>query len=75
MTPQSGSYPRHRFPAEIIAHAVWLHHVFSLNLRDVDIAYETYFNGDTNQGGHALCPNSSYPRSTAVYQKDWSLGQ
>src|SRR6202020_377931 len=26
---------RHRFPAEIIRHAVWLYHVFSLSLRDV----------------------------------------
>ena len=31
------SYPRHRFPAEIISHAVWLHHVFSLSLRDVEL--------------------------------------
>ena len=31
------SYPRHRFPAEIISHAVWLYHVFSLSLRDVEL--------------------------------------
>ena len=30
-------YPRHRFPAEIISHAVWLYHVFSLSLRDVEL--------------------------------------
>ena len=28
---------RHRFPAEIIAHAVWLYHIFSLSLRDVEL--------------------------------------
>jgi putative transposase len=28
---------RHRFPAEIIGHAVWLYHVFSLSLRDVEL--------------------------------------
>jgi putative transposase len=28
---------RHRFPAEIISHAVWLYHVFSLSLRDVKL--------------------------------------
>src|ERR1700722_6718319 len=28
---------RHRFPAEIIRHAVWLFHVFSLSLRDVEL--------------------------------------
>ena len=26
-----------RFPAEIISHAVWLYHVFSLSLRDVEL--------------------------------------
>src|SRR6202521_1638148 len=28
---------RHPFPAEIISHAVWLYHVFSLSLRDVEL--------------------------------------
>ncbi len=28
---------RHRFPAEIIAQANWLYHVFSLSLRDVEL--------------------------------------
>jgi putative transposase len=28
---------RHRFPAKIISHAVWLYHVFSLSLRDVEL--------------------------------------
>ena len=28
---------RHLFPAEIIAHAVWLYHVFSLSSRDVEL--------------------------------------
>ena len=37
MTTQPASYPRHRFPAEIISHAVWLYHVFSLSLRDVEL--------------------------------------
>jgi hypothetical protein len=35
MTLEAASYPRHRFPAEIIRHAVWLYHVFSLSLHDV----------------------------------------
>ena len=38
MTPEPHSYHRHRFPAEIISHAVWLYHVFSLSLRDVDLS-------------------------------------
>jgi putative transposase len=28
---------RHRFPAEVISHAVWLYHVFSLSFRDVEL--------------------------------------
>jgi putative transposase len=37
MTDDPASYPRHRFPAEIISHAVWLYHVFGLSLRDVEL--------------------------------------
>src|SRR5271165_1441074 len=37
MTVEPAFYPRHRFPAEIISHAVWLYHVFSLSLRDVEL--------------------------------------
>ena len=35
MKPPPDPGYRHRFPAEIISHAVWLYHVFSLSLRDV----------------------------------------
>ena len=47
MIPGSASYPRHRFPAEIINHSVWLYHVFSLSLRDVvlDILVQNRRNG------------------------------
>jgi putative transposase len=47
---KSISYSRHRFPPEIIQHAVWLYFRFSLNYRDVedllaergiDVSYET----------------------------------
>jgi putative transposase len=37
MTPEAATYPGHRFPAEVIHHAVWLYHVFSLSLRDVEL--------------------------------------
>ena len=30
------SYHRHRFPPEIISHAVWLYHRFCLSFRDVE---------------------------------------
>ena len=29
-------YRKHRFPFEIIAHAVWLYHRFSLSFREVE---------------------------------------
>jgi putative transposase len=28
---------RHRFPANLISHVVWLYHVFSLSFRDVEL--------------------------------------
>jgi hypothetical protein len=37
MTPPPDPHYRHRFPAEIISYAVWLYHVFSLSLRDVEL--------------------------------------
>ena len=30
------TYQRHRFPVEIISHAVWLYHRFNLSFRDVE---------------------------------------
>jgi putative transposase len=35
-TPPDPHY-RHRYLAEVISHAVWLYHVFSLSLRDVEL--------------------------------------
>ena len=32
----SARYKRQRFPAEIIAHAVWLYYRFPLSLRDIE---------------------------------------
>ena len=37
MRPPSNPHHRHRFPAQLIIHAVWLYHVFSLSLRDVEL--------------------------------------
>src|ERR671918_96694 len=50
MTTIAPSYKRHRFPPEIIAHAVWLYARFNLSLRSVEemllergieVSYET----------------------------------
>jgi putative transposase len=37
MSPDPATYPGYRFPAEVIRHAVWLYHVFSLSLRDIEL--------------------------------------
>jgi putative transposase len=37
MSPDLTTYPGYRFPAEIISHAVWLYHAFSLSLRCVEL--------------------------------------
>ncbi len=36
MSNAAARYRRHRFPIEIISHAVWLYHRFGLSLRDVE---------------------------------------
>lgn len=41
MPDRPGHHHRHRFPAQVIAHAVWLSHRFALSLRDVEeLLYE-----------------------------------
>jgi putative transposase len=37
MKSRPDPYYRHRFPAEIISHTVWLYRVFSLSLQDVEL--------------------------------------
>ena len=36
MSKRSSMYKRHRFPPEIIQHAVWLYHRFNLSARDIE---------------------------------------
>jgi len=36
MNKPTPSYQRHRFPSEIISHAVWLYHRFCLSFREVE---------------------------------------
>jgi putative transposase len=36
MRTKTPSYQRHRFPSEIISHAVWLYHRFCLSFREVE---------------------------------------
>ncbi len=50
MTPRRSRYLRHRFPPDIISHAVWLYYRYCLSFRDVEdllaergviVSYET----------------------------------
>jgi putative transposase len=36
MSRSASLYKRHRFPPEIIQHAVWLYHRFNLSARDME---------------------------------------
>ncbi|MEW8030351.1 MAG: IS6 family transposase, partial [Candidatus Thiodiazotropha sp.] len=35
MSKSDSPYYRHRFPPEVISHAVWLYHRFTLSFRDI----------------------------------------
>jgi len=57
------SFKRHRLPAEVIRHAVWLYFRFTLSFRDVeemlaergiDISYETIRYWALKFGGYSL---------------------
>ena len=59
------SYKRHRFPPEIIAHAVWLYFRFPLSLRLIEemllergiiVSYETVRRWALNGSAQDLCP-------------------
>ncbi len=36
MNKSKNPYHGHRFPPEIISHAVWLYHCFTLSFRDIE---------------------------------------
>ncbi|MCP4315519.1 MAG: IS6 family transposase [Hyphomicrobiales bacterium] len=74
------SYKRHRFPAEIIQHAVWLYFRFTLSFRDVedllaerglDISYESIRYWVLKFGGqYARRIDRIRPRSTSRWHFD-----
>jgi putative transposase len=55
MTPEPAAYPGYRFPAEIISHALWLYHVFSLSLRDVELILAERGIGVTHESIRQWC--------------------
>jgi hypothetical protein len=55
-------YKRHRFPAEIIAHAVWLYFRFPLSLRHVEDLLADPCNDPSTSKGKAKFFTSGYAR-------------
>lgn len=55
------SFKRHRFPAEVIRHAVWLYFRFSLSLRDLEDRPVP-----REQSGRKLPPSDPTTRATAA---------
>ena len=55
MTPEPATYRGFRTPAEIISHAVWLYHVFSLSLRDVELILAERGIGVTHESIRQWC--------------------
>jgi len=61
MNSKTPSYQRHRFPSEIISHAVWIYHRFCLSFREVEallaergitVTYETVRQWSYSQTTH-----------------------
>lgn len=64
MNEPAARYKNHRFPIEIVAHAIWLYHRFGLSLREVEemllergivVSYETIRRWGKRHGP-GLCP-------------------
>ena len=74
------SYRRHRFPAEVIQHAVWLYFQFTLSFRDVedllaqrgiDVSYETVRCWSIKFGlAYAKTLRKTHPRADARWHLD-----
>jgi transposase-like protein len=74
MKPPPNPHYRHRFPADLISHAVWLYHVFSLSLRDVElllaergiiVSYETVRPALVQEIRSEFCQPTAPPPSAA----------
>jgi hypothetical protein len=63
MTPGPVTCPGYRFPAEIVSHAVWLCHVFSLSPRDVELILAERGLAGTHEGSVAtIAVDCEWPR-------------
>jgi putative transposase len=70
MKPSPDPHRRHRFPAEIISHAVWLYHVFSLSLRDVELLLAERIHIDRRGAENGKCSGSNRqgrPRTSSPF--------
>lgn len=68
-TPSTNRYKNHRFPAEIISHAVWLYLRFCLSYRDVE---ELLFAGGvivTYEAIHQWCQKFGQPYANELRRR------
>jgi putative transposase len=81
MPDRPGHFHRHRFPAEIIAYAVWLYHRFALSFRDVEellfergivVTYESIRAWVEKFGGHFAAELRRRERRTG---RTWHLDE
>ena len=68
LSTASALYRRHRYPAEIIVHAVWLYFRFNLSFRDVEELMTAAFRSATRPS--AAGAPSSAPPSLCSYADD-----
>jgi putative transposase len=74
-TPLTNRYKKHRFPAEIISHAVWLYLRFCLSYRDVE---ELLFAGGvivTYEAIHQWCQKFGQPYANELRRDSRSGGR
>src|SRR5271155_4350255 len=79
MIPRPVSYKRHRFPPQIIAHAVWLYFRFPLSLRLVEemllergivVSYETIRRWAIKFGADYARPKHKAPSCRDIWRLD-----
>jgi putative transposase len=77
------SYDRHRFPPEVIRHAIWLYLRFTLSYRDVEellaergleVSYETIrrWGGSSVRSSLANCGPNAHARPRSGTSTRWS---
>lgn len=68
------SYQRHRFPTEIISHAIWLYHRFCLSFREVEELLAEHGIIVTYESIRRWCPNFGTAYAKKLKKRQGQLG-